>query len=193
MVDRLLAGEAAQNFFHGADPEAAQQKMRHDLRTPINGIKGYGEMLLEDLEDFGGSHLREYFEKLLSEVTNMLAQLTSIVDFSQADAEQNGSSLAVAVDESMVAGLLKSIKPVAASKLLPEETGHILVVDDLEPNRDLLSRRLRKDGHRVAMAAGGAEALAMLREGSFDLVLLDLMMPGMNGFDVLATMKQGKT
>ena len=190
MVDRLLAGEAAQNFFHGADPEAAQQKMRHDLRTPINGIKGYGEMLLEDLADFGGSHLREYFEKLLSEVTNMLAQLTSIVDFSQADAEQNGSSLAVAVDESMVAGLLKSIKPVAASKLLPEETGHILVVDDLEPNRDLLSRRLRKDGHRVAMAAGGAEALAMLREGSFDLVLLDLMMPGMNGFDVLAAMKQ---
>ena len=42
-------------------------------------------------------------------------------------------------------------------------------------------------------AAGGAEALAMLREGSFDLVLLDLMMPGMNGFDVLAAMKQGKT
>ena len=41
-----------------------------------------------------------------------------------------------------------------------------------------------------AAAAGGAEALAMLREGSFDLVLLDLMMPGMNGFDVLAAMKQ---
>ena len=137
--------------------------------------------------------MREYFEKLLSEVTNTLEQRTSIVDFSQADAEQNGSSLAVAVDEIMVAGLLKSIKPVAASKLLPEETGRILVVDDLEPNRDLLSRRLRKDGHRVAMAAGGAEALAMLREGSFDLVLLVLIMPGMNGFDVLAAMKQGKT
>jgi len=52
MVDRLLAGEAAQNFFHGADPEAAQQKMRHDLRAPINGIKGYGEMLLESLLAF---------------------------------------------------------------------------------------------------------------------------------------------
>ena len=190
MVDRLLAGDAAQELFHGADWQAAQQKMRHDLRTPINGIKGYGEMLLEDLEDFGGEHLRVDFEKLLSEVTNMLARLNLIVDFSKGGGDANETGDAVKVDESMVAGLLKSIKPVAPSKLLPEETGHILVVDDLEPNRDLLSRRLKKDGHRVAMAAGGAEALAMLRAGSFDLVLLDLMMPGMNGFDVLAEMKR---
>jgi adenylate cyclase len=91
MFDRLLAGEAAQDFFHGQDAEAAQQKLRHDLRTPINGIKGYGEMLLEDLEDFGATHLRDDFEKSLKEVTNMLARLSLIADFSRTGTEKNGS------------------------------------------------------------------------------------------------------
>ena len=57
MVDRLLDKELAETLFEGADEAAAQQKLRHDLRTPINAIKGYGEMLLEDLEDLGaGRH-----------------------------------------------------------------------------------------------------------------------------------------
>ena len=65
------------------------------------------------------------------------------------------------------------------------EPGHLLVVDDNEMNRDLLSRRLRKKGHRVAVADGGAAALEMIGAESFDLVLLDIMMPGIDGMEVL--------
>jgi DNA-binding response OmpR family regulator len=69
------------------------------------------------------------------------------------------------------------------------ETGRILVVDDIATNRDLLSRRLAQDGHRVSTADGGREALAKLEAQDFDLVLLDLMMPDVNGFEVLGRLK----
>jgi sigma-B regulation protein RsbU (phosphoserine phosphatase) len=63
--------------------------------------------------------------------------------------------------------------------------GHLLVVDDNEMNRDLLSRRLSKKGYRVQVAEGGARALEMIGTEAFDLVLLDIMMPGMDGMEVL--------
>jgi serine phosphatase RsbU (regulator of sigma subunit) len=68
------------------------------------------------------------------------------------------------------------------------ETGRILVVDDVEMNRDLLARRLQQQGHTVSVAENGRRALEMLRSGEFDIVLLDIMMPGMDGYQVLAEM-----
>ena len=65
----------------------------------------------------------------------------------------------------------------------------ILVVDDNEMNRDLLSRRLRKGGHRVEVAEHGRRALEMLAAAPFDLVMLDIMMPEMNGYEVLERLK----
>jgi len=65
------------------------------------------------------------------------------------------------------------------------EPGYLLVVDDNEMNRDMLSRRLRKKGYRVQVAEGGAQALEMIENDAFDLVLLDIMMPGIDGFEVL--------
>jgi len=65
----------------------------------------------------------------------------------------------------------------------------ILVVDDNEANRDMLSRRLARQGHGVEMAAGGLEALERLGAEPFDLVLLDIMMPEMNGYEVLERLK----
>ena len=74
------------------------------------------------------------------------------------------------------------------------ETGHILVVDDLETNRDLLARQLVNDGHTVSYADGGLQALAMADREPFDVILLDLMMPDLNGFEVLARLKaDGRT
>ncbi len=61
----------------------------------------------------------------------------------------------------------------------------LLVVDDNEDNRDLLSRRLVAAGYAVAVASSGPEALAALAEGRFDAVLLDVMMPEMDGLEVL--------
>jgi len=68
-------------------------------------------------------------------------------------------------------------------------TSQILVVDDLEANRDMLSRRLRQLGHCVVTAASGREALGMLHENPCDMVLLDLMMPEMDGYEVLQAIK----
>ncbi len=65
----------------------------------------------------------------------------------------------------------------------------LLVVDDNEMNRDVLTRRLRKQGHEVATAENGRAALEMLGSGAFDLVLLDVMMPELDGREALARMK----
>src|SRR4051794_2323629 len=56
----------------------------------------------------------------------------------------------------------------------------VLVVDDTPDNRDLLSRRLKPQGHAVAVAENGREAMDKLRAAAFDLVLLDIMMPEMD-------------
>jgi serine phosphatase RsbU (regulator of sigma subunit) len=69
------------------------------------------------------------------------------------------------------------------------EPARILVVDDNEANRDLLVRRLQRQGHQMATAENGRIALDMLTQASFDLVLLDIMMPEMNGFEVLEHLK----
>ncbi len=69
------------------------------------------------------------------------------------------------------------------------EAGYVLVVDDNELNRDMLSRRLQRQGHETAMAHNGREALQMMAEKDFDLVLLDIMMPEMDGYEVLERMK----
>jgi class 3 adenylate cyclase len=67
--------------------------------------------------------------------------------------------------------------------------GVILVVDDNEGNRELLTRRLGRDGHRVILATHGKEALELLAREPVDLVLLDVMMPEMNGYEVLQHLK----
>lgn len=72
----------------------------------------------------------------------------------------------------------------------PSEPGSLLVVDDSEANRDALCRRLQRRGYRVTAAADGRAALDLLEHTVFDLVLLDVMMPGLNGLDVLQTIRQ---
>ncbi len=66
----------------------------------------------------------------------------------------------------------------------PEHLPHILVVDDQADNRELLEIVLKHDGYFVTSAEGGLAALASIRDLPPDLVLVDLMMPGMNGYEV---------
>src|SRR6266508_2822788 len=70
------------------------------------------------------------------------------------------------------------------------EPGYLLVVDVNKVNRILLARGLEQDGHKVDVAENGRMALEKLRAGSFDLVLLDIEMPEMNGYQVLETCLQ---
>jgi diguanylate cyclase (GGDEF)-like protein/PAS domain S-box-containing protein len=67
--------------------------------------------------------------------------------------------------------------------------GALLVVDDNEDNRDVLSRRLSQRGYLVAVAADGVEALAQIEQQPFDVVLLDVEMPGMSGLQVLSQLR----
>lgn len=71
--------------------------------------------------------------------------------------------------------------------------GVILVVDDNDMNRDLLRRRLQRQGHVIVMVEDGQSALDILKTQSFDLILLDIMMPGMNGYQVLEHLKADST
>lgn len=66
----------------------------------------------------------------------------------------------------------------------------ILVVDDMEANRAMLCRRLEKDGMAVQAAESGPEALSLLAQSLPDMVLLDFMMPGMNGIEVLRELRR---
>jgi len=65
------------------------------------------------------------------------------------------------------------------------EPGHLLIVDDNKVNRILLSRGLEQYGHTIETAENGRQGLEMLKRGSYDLVLLDIEMPEMNGYQVL--------
>ena len=68
--------------------------------------------------------------------------------------------------------------------------GSLLVVDDDAMNRDMLSRRLARHGYTVAVAEDGEQALKMVEGQKFDLVLLDIMMPGVSGLQVLEILRQ---
>ena len=70
-----------------------------------------------------------------------------------------------------------------------DNQGFILVVDDNEMNRDMLSRRLKRQGYDTVVAENGLQAVELMAEQDFDLVLLDIMMPKMNGYEVLEQVK----
>jgi len=72
---------------------------------------------------------------------------------------------------------------------LPDNAAHILVVDDDQRIRDLLARYLFEHGFRVSSAADAASARAAMRGLAFDLVILDVMMPGESGLSLARDLK----
>jgi two-component system cell cycle response regulator DivK len=65
----------------------------------------------------------------------------------------------------------------------------ILVVEDNEPSRDALSRRLERRGHRVLAAINGLQAVAVAHAAQPDLILMDLGLPGIDGFEATSRLK----
>jgi class 3 adenylate cyclase len=187
LIDRFLGDGKITDEPEADDLAAMQAKLRHDLRNPLNAIKGYGELLLEDIDDLGAQVLRRDLEVLLAEAERLLSQIDVIVDFTSrngaADTEAGGAAAG------MVAELVRTIRPIERSDERAHETGRVLVVDDNESNRTLLVRRLTRDGHAVTEADGGRTALTLLESDEVDLILLDLLMPDMNGFQVLERLK----
>ena len=74
-----------------------------------------------------------------------------------------------------------------------EAAPHLLVVDDIADNRTLLTRRFERQGFRVTEAEGGVAALRLIEEQTFDLVLLDIMMPDIEGTAVLSEIRSKRS
>lgn len=74
-----------------------------------------------------------------------------------------------------------------------QEQGFLLVVDDNETNRDLLCRRLKRRGFTTIAADGGEQAIEFVQKHTFDVVLLDIMMPDIDGLTVLRTLRESHT
>jgi signal transduction histidine kinase len=142
----------------------------HDLKTPLNQIIGYSELLVELAED---EEKPAYLPDLLK-IRAAGRQLLGLLD--------GAPSAALPVPSPPTAPSPPVSKP-------PGPAASVLVVDDNPMNRDVLSRRIERDGHKVSAASDGAEALSMLKSRPFDVVLLDVMMPNVDGYEVLRSMK----
>ncbi len=70
------------------------------------------------------------------------------------------------------------------------ETGRVLLVEDNEFNRDMLSRRLTRSGWRVVVEVDGLRGLERARSEAFDLILMDMSLPGMDGWSVTRLLKE---
>lgn len=183
----LLDPERSANLQTGSDLLAAQSMIRHDLRNPLNAIKGYSELLIEDAADMEGGLALPDLVKLLDEANQLLAKLESIIDFSRAEQADAGTDI---LTVSMVDHLQTVIRPLSEDHRRKALPGRILVVDDNGSNREFLARRLVRDGHVVDTAEGGLQALEMVDSEAYDVILLDLMMPGVSGFEVLTRLKE---
>ena len=146
-------------------------QLLHDLRSPLNQIIGYSEILSEEIAGTDAEHIRVAGHRILTLIEE---NFTALPD----DPDHN---LSIDEDEEPLAPLVE--QPAVAG------AGLVLVVDDDAMNRDVLSRRLTRQGHDVRTASSGRDALRVIHEAEFDIVLLDIMMPDMDGYEVLARLK----
>jgi CheY-like chemotaxis protein len=179
---RVEAGQAA--------VETLGASVRHAVRTPLNHVVGYCEMLLEDAEAARREELSRDLRKIHLASSNLLTLLDEIVKIARA---QPGSASEEAAPSAMITELVETIRPVGDDRFSAgADGGALLVVDDNEVNRDLLYRRLSRQGYTVSVAENGRQALQMIQDNPFDLVLLDVMMPEMNGYEVLQRLKSSE-
>lgn len=129
----------------------------HDLMNVLAAVRGYAEMLHEDIG---------------ADNPELGKSLSALLD-SIANAQGNGTPTGK-----------------KGARAITSEPGFILAVDDLLENRELVARNLSRLGHFVITAASGDEALAALEQSDVDVVLLDLLMPGMDGREVLRRIKE---
>jgi signal transduction histidine kinase len=184
-------------------------KLRHDLRTPLNHLVGYGELITEALEDSSGSGESESDESSTMqdlkalvlrarELVPVLENLPedklgeAVVDAELPDlVERLAPKLEAAYPEDFAKMRQAAARLESLAEAIPRETATcILVVDDDEDNRQLLRRILERQGYAVTLAASGPECLELMEHYRFDLVLLDVMMPGLSGFEVLSRIRE---
>ncbi len=159
------------------------RSLLHDLRTPLNHIIGFSALLIEQAEE--PTH-----DNALADLQRIHAagqQLLSLIN-DNFDSAVSVSPLQAPDDKLQTAEIVRAKLPAGESGS-GNAQGLVLVVDDVEANRDVLSRQLKRQGYAVAIAENGQAALDQLRGSKVDLVLLDIMMPEMDGYEVLQRLK----
>ena len=156
-------------------------QLLHDLRSPLNQIIGYAEMLAEDAE----AHNDQALTTDLRKIREAGRAMVTIIEENFAPLYGGGLQAATRA-EARVHTETASRRKTVQTDTAP---GLVLVVDDDATNRDVLSQRLKRQGHNVRTASTGPDALRLMREVPFDIVLLDIMMPDMDGYEVLRRIK----
>ena len=150
-------------------------RLRHQLGPPLSAIINQSELLLSEAAKPGQEDFTADLQKIHAACQKLRALMDENVSLTQLEAGQPSPDF----------------QPQGVATIIGERAagGSLLVVDDNEINRDVLSRRLERQGHRVAVAENGVQALRMMEAQRFDLVLLDILMPEMNGYQVLEQLK----
>ncbi len=158
--------------------------LRHDLRTPLNGIIGYSEILLEDFEDDVSADHVEDLNKIVQLAKEVESVISNFVEFLR-----HGFS-AAKQDEDISTGaesVFSSLGKIDSEIIINESISNskILIVDDNKTNCDVLERRLKSKKFDCTVAMSGKEALKLISQVDYDLILLDVLMPEINGLEVL--------
>jgi DNA-binding NtrC family response regulator len=191
LVDDCLDETIMQSAGTEKEFDELSVNMRHELRTPLNAIIGYSEMLLEDAVADGSEGFIADLEKIRSACKLFLSCIEDIAGFSRIKHRTTDPAFDQSDASSIVRSVMNDIPPIEEdrSSLDAANRGSLLVIDDNATSRDLMRRQLERQGHIVTVAENGQQAMEIMQAGTFDMVLLDLMMPEMSGYQVLRFLK----
>ncbi len=161
--------------------------LEQEIRTPLNTVIGYTELCHDEAEAANLAQVVKDLDSIRTAAKNLTTIYdTEVLPLAPQYAAFSGSGIASLSHQKQEDA---STQESVTESNLPVVIGRILVVDDDAMNRYMLNRRLVKQGHTITEAVDGQDALQKLSEGEFDLVLLDVMMPVMDGFQTLELMK----
>ena len=166
-------------------------ELRHNLRTPLNAIIGYSEILMEDYEDDLEEGTLEDFQQIINLARETERAIENFVDYIRGesiDPKDDNSSNQLETAEA----LFKSLGDIEYSISLGDEIkeSDILIVDDNVTNCEVLQRRLSMQGLSCRTAYDGNSAISEVFKKTPDLILLDVILPDINGLELLKTFRK---
>jgi DNA-binding response OmpR family regulator len=184
LVDAILGAERVEAEQRDLQSYAAE--VRSDLLEPLRSVMQTTEVLVQRCQHGALPHLMPDLNRILAAARKLL-DLSSDIGAITAPHEARPTHLAQAT--SIAEDVLSRIRSVAAAAPGADRQGNLLIVDDSPINRDLLARQLAHKGYMITTAENGRVALERLSEQTFDLVLLDVLMPELDGVETLRRIK----
>jgi adenylate cyclase len=165
--------------------------VEREIRGPLNHIIDWTGRLKQEVHGRGSDEFTADFEKILAAARELLRLVGEHFSgpemvLGQTESEPSSSATVFIRRPTVATGPFVAPKGPGVSET---PAASILVVDDDEGNREMLARRLVRLGFNVGRAENGRRALEMLRAEKFDLMLLDIQMPELNGYEVLEQLK----